>query len=263
VDSTTLKVNIFHGEIAINDDDNLCEGSAYQLRASGGATYHWTTTDGTFSSNEASPIVMPVATTQYNVRVVDANGCIEDDSVVITVIPKIIPDFEFTRGDACFSDPQIEAVNLTDSLNAADALFFDFGDGHQAEGDRVVHVYETPGTYALKLVAVREECVFEKTMNVPFGSVYVPNVITPSATADRNDVFTILYGSKDGERTLTSTEAGLKTSVVIYNRWGTKVFENEDYQQDWRAENVAAGIYYFEVGVQDHPSCKGWMQVIK
>lgn len=263
IDSSLVTIQIFEGSFTVSPDDNVCEGSQYQLHASGGISYDWFTSDGAFTSHVASPLVLPKDTTRYYVSMMNANGCIKDDSVLISVIPKIVPDFEFNRGDACFSDPQIEVIDLTDSLTGTDFTFFDFGDGHQDEGDRVSHVYDEPGNYPLKLVAVRDECVFEKTVNEPFGAVFVPNVITPSATLNKNDAFMILYGAENGERTQTTTEAGFKTSVVIYNRWGRKVFESHEYQHDWHAEDADAGTYYFEVVVEDHPGCKGWLQVIK
>lgn len=46
-------------------------------------------------------------------------------------------------------------------------------------------------------------------------------------------------------------------------RWGKKIFESENYQNNWRAESQPAGVYYFEARFEDDTRCKGWVQVIK
>jgi gliding motility-associated-like protein len=56
---------------------------------------------------------------------------------------------------------------------------------------------------------------------------------------------------------------GFKVSVVVYNRWGKILFETDDYQYDWNGEGLAAGIYYYEVNVQDHATCKSWLHIVR
>jgi len=55
----------------------------------------------------------------------------------------------------------------------------------------------------------------------------------------------------------------LTAQVIIYNRWGGKVYESDDYQDDWDGGNVGAGIYYYDIQVEGEAACKGWVQVIK
>jgi len=37
----------------------------------------------------------------------------------------------------------------------------------------------------------------------------------------------------------------------IYNRWGRKVFENNDYKNDWDGEKFAEGVYFYILTVLD------------
>jgi len=61
------------------------------------------------------------------------------------------------------------------------------------------------------------------------------------------------------------------TSVLIFNRWGKKVFESSDYKNKdgWDAADVDSGTYYYIVTYQDPPGRKapepmtGYVQVIK
>ncbi|MBL0744374.1 PKD domain-containing protein [Chryseolinea lacunae] len=259
-DSTSTKVNVFIAKAKVQDDDALCFNASYTLTASGGAVYAWQSKDGAFTSGDATPTVSPKDTTIYYVTVTEATGCVKKDTVQLNVIPLIAPDFEIDRTAECFNRPVISVRNLTDSLWQNDRIFFDFGDGATSDGEQEQHEYEKDGMYNVKLVAVREFCVTEKVVPTAIFKLLIPNIITPGKADNTNDSFTIQYGDVPG---LTPADYGFKTSVVIYNRWGKKVFGADDYQYDWEGEGLAAGVYYYEVTVSDHATCKSWVQVVK
>jgi len=160
----------------------------------------------------------------------------------------------------CFSTPSVAVKNLTDSLREGDRTFFDFGDGTTADTEEVVHEYEKDGQYTVKVVAVREFCVTEKSVTMPFFTLKVPNVITPDKKDGRNDHFDIQFGQQAG---MTPGNYGFKVSLLVYNRWGTEVYRADDYKYDWAGEGLAAGIYYYEVVVEGHAHCKSWIQIIR
>ena len=259
-DSASIKVDIFLAQGKVQDDDALCLGSAYQLKASGATQYSWTSEDGSFQSDLASPVVSPRDTTKYYITLNEATGCIRRDSIELAVIPLIEPEFEFDRSAECFNRPKITVKNLTDSLRDGDRLFFDFGDGLTSDAGEEEHEFKQDGLYAVKLVGVREFCVTEKIIPMPVFKLLIPNIITPQISDDANDTFTIQLGDQKG---LTPGDYGFKTSVTIYNRWGEKVYESADYQYDWAGDDLAAGIYYYEVSVDDHATCKSWLHLVK
>ncbi|WP_200977694.1 gliding motility-associated C-terminal domain-containing protein [Echinicola sp. 20G] len=83
----------------------------------------------------------------------------------------------------------------------------------------------------------------------------IPNVITPNGDND-NDTFEVLgLGKFESNR------------ITIFNRYGDHVFEKEDYQNDWSAEGLVAGTYYYILLTYDADGTehefKGWIQVIK
>lgn len=63
--------------------------------------------------------------------------------------------------------------------------------------------------------------------------VTVPNVITPNGDG-WNDIFMIDYLNQYDIRKLT-----------IFNRWGTIVYQSDDYQNNWDGGNVADGVYFY------------------
>ena len=151
-------------------------------------------------------------------------------------------------------------VSSTDSLRENDLLFFDFGDGSTTEETEADHSYEHDGVYNVKLVGVREFCVSETVVPVPIFTLLIPNIITPGNEDGTNDKFTIQYGDTPGT---TPADYDFKTAVVIYNRWGEMVYQSEDYQYDWKGEGLAAGMYFYEVTVDQHSTCKSWLQLVK
>ena len=93
-----------------------------------------------------------------------------------------------------------------------------------------------------------------------FGPLYYPNVITPGQLDGNNDKFIIQFGDQSGK---TPLDFGFKTDLKIFDRWGGLIYSSEDYQHDWSGASVSGGVYYFQVKVEDHSACKGWLQVIK
>jgi gliding motility-associated-like protein len=84
---------------------------------------------------------------------------------------------------------------------------------------------------------------------------FIPNTITPNG--DRtNDTFEI-----PGLRRYVSNE------LVIVNRWGDQVFERKNYQNDWGAEGMVSGTYFYILTVTDEAgkqaSFKGFVELLK
>jgi len=115
------------------------------------------------------------------------------------------------------------------------------------------------GSYRLRLYTERPDQAFKSYSNtlefgVPYKEVVVPNVITPNGD-DLNDKVKIKYlylypGS----------------SFSVFNRWGQMVFHSDDYQNDWDADGLEAGNYYYLLKVDDDGTeipYSGTIKVIK
>jgi PKD repeat protein len=68
-------------------DQTICMGTSTGLSASGGLMYNWTPSSGLSNSTIANPMASPTSTTTYTVTGTDANGCVANDMVKITVNP--------------------------------------------------------------------------------------------------------------------------------------------------------------------------------
>lgn len=260
MDSASVRISVFIADIRVQEDDNVCLNNPYTLRASGGASYLWYTQDLSFQSNDQNPTVLPNDTARYIVRVTDVSGCAQQDTVQLNVIPTIMPTFEWDQSAECFDRPSLQVVSTTDSLWHDDRLFFDFGDGTTSELTEVQHDFGKDGVYPVKLVHVRDICVTEKVVSLPVFQLKIPNVITPGKRDAANDQFVIQYGPATG---ITPANFGFRTSLTIYNRWGVSVYHSDDYQYDWDGDGVEGGVYYYEVTVEGHATCKSWLHLVK
>ncbi len=97
-------------------DTDVCIGQGVQLNASGGVTYQWSPANGLSGVNIEDPVASPVVTTTYTVLVTDSNGCMNTDSVVVTVNP--LPVISLTPdSDVCIgSSIQLNASGGTSYL---------------------------------------------------------------------------------------------------------------------------------------------------
>ena len=87
-------------------------------------------------------------------------------------------------------------------------------------------------------------------MIIDFIPSLFPNVITPyPSSPGKNDYFEI---------------QGLppNSSIVIYNRWGEKVFEAANYQNNWDANGLSDGTYYY-ILTMNGKGYKGYVQVLR
>jgi PKD repeat protein len=257
-DSVIKIINYFEGQVEVGDDGEICEGTEFRLTATGGSVYEWYTEDHTFSSSSPSPLVQPDISTRYFVTVTDADGCVKKDTIDVIVVDNADLKWQYRFNVNCVDRPSIFVQNLTPPVD--DVTFrFDFGDGTTSEEIEVEHIYEDDGIYTVKLMAQKKICSSEETVQLPVYKLLIPNVFTPDDSPGYNDKFEIGFGS-DG---IAPSSLGLKLQLTVVDRWGKKVFESQDYKNDWKADNLGGGIYYIHVKVGDFTSCKNWLHIVK
>lgn len=258
VDSAQKLVMVYKNDGFAQEDVTICQYTPYQLNASGGAQYHWVSEDGLFESNLHRPTVNPQDTTRYIVTITDGDGCVKTDTVQINVVPGIDLKMQYEYVTNCFSRPAVRLINTT-IQQPEETYFFDFGDGFTSDLTNVVHSYDADGVYNVKLVGVKEFCVYEQTATVPIFTIKVPNVITPADSPGDNDTFFIQYG----EALQSPGDFGIPVRLKVFNRWGRNVFASDDYQNTWAAKDLDSGIYFYEVKIGTYATCKSWVHVIK
>jgi PKD repeat protein len=257
-DFTTKVIKYFEHNIRVGEDGLICEGSTFQLTATGGSVYTWVTEDNTFVSSDPSPVVRPELTSQYFVTVRDANACVKKDTILVTVLDSVDLKWQHRLNGNCTDYPSVFVQNLTPPEDDV-AFHFDFGDGTTSQETEVEHIYEEDGLYSLKFIAQKQFCSFEEAVQLPVYRMLAPNVFTPDVSPGFNDDFEIRFGPD----LIGPTDAGLKVRLIVIDRWGKTVFESQDYKNDWNGHGLASGIYYYELKVGDYATCKNWLHIMK
>ena len=131
---------------------------------------------------------------------------------------------------------------------------WDFGDGSPVAGPdtttRRVHRYERAGTYRIRLTARYAGCeVITQFAPLEVGAPFLPNIITPNGDP-LNETFRPLF---------TCQPASLK----VFTRWGNLVQQTDTYRNDWSANRLAPGLYYYLLRDTDGRTAKGWVEVRK
>ncbi|GAB2709931.1 hypothetical protein GCM10011495_27590 [Hymenobacter frigidus] len=139
---------------------------------------------------------------------------------------------------------------LTPVLLSPTATYrWDFGDGSPiSELATPTHRYERPGSYRIQLTARYANCeVVTGFAPIEVGEVFVPNIITPNGDAD-NQTFQPRFSCRPA-------------SLEVYSRWGQRVYQTDDYHNNWDAAGLADGIYYYLLRDADDRRVKGWVEV--
>jgi hypothetical protein len=113
-----------------------------------GYSYLWSSNPAGFNDTVSDVIVKPLSTTTYYLSVTNiSTGCVNTDSVVVTVKPAPHALFGFARKEICLKD----TLNLVDSSSNADTYLWQFGDGDTSSSNKPMHRYAKGGSYTLWL----------------------------------------------------------------------------------------------------------------
>ncbi|WP_201986845.1 DUF7948 domain-containing protein [Hymenobacter rubidus] len=139
---------------------------------------------------------------------------------------------------------------LTPVLRAPHATFvWDFGDGSPTDTAAApTHRYLQAGTYYIKLTARYANCeVLTGFAPLNVGEVKIPNIFTPNLDS-LNDTFRPRFSC-------------LRTSLEVYSRWGQRVYQNDDYHNNWDGKGLPDGMYYYVLRDAASRRVKGWVEI--
>jgi len=189
---------------SLGPDQKLCYGQSVVLDAHNvGATYLWNT--------GANTETITAATTGNYIVEIDFFGCVAIDTVNINIRPQINvnlgPDTFICPGDQMVIDA------------GAGYLTYNWIPGGQTTRYLVI---TQPGTYGLT-VTDSNGCVARTSIWIDDfcpSDLYIPNAFTPTGNGI-NDYF------------LAYCENIQEFQMIIYDRWGQKLFESDDITTGW------------------------------
>ena len=219
------------------------------VNASGGVqpyTYLWSNISGSI----ASQTVVPPASTIYTITVSDAcNGNPDptpnkSDSILVTLnIPLPLTVDAGIDKTVCPDDVVNLSVTTTGGAQPFIYSWISTGsDTVSSSGTPNTTVFATSST--LYTITVTDDCGNTQndqvSVNVEQSCLLsIPNIITPDGKgAAINETFFI-----------DNLNRFPVSSLVIYSRWGNKIFEELNYQNNWNGNKYADGTYYYVLTV--------------
>ena len=195
-------------------------------------TYEWTVSDECGNTNIYTQILF--VTNQSDVVGNDGSLCIDDSPVDL---------FAYLSGDYSTDGTwTVTSGNATIDGSVFDPSTVELGAYEFTYTDE-----SACATNAVVVIDVNDDCVV-----LPCGA---EDVIISKAITPNGDQWNQYFEIKGVET------CGFTIEVQIYNRWGAKVFESSNYQNDWSATapsgavgsagKVPTGTYYYIVVLRD------------
>lgn len=192
--------------------------------SSGWHEYIWTITNGSCPSTSDTMQVYIAASAQINQA--DTNFCIETMSLDISATsPEIGQNayWMFTIGSGHFEDATASSTTVSDLTLGL---------------NKIVYVLEHPNC-----ASTSDTITIVASLCEGFDPVF-PTVITPNFDG-KNDLFVINYLEK----------VYPDCKVVIFNRWGSIVYESVGYEEPWdgthNGEPLPMGTYFYKIELND------------
>ncbi len=217
------------GSIPFCPEDSITLSAVPTIPA--GASFLWSNADSTSSTvvNSAGQVIVTVS---YS------NGCNASDTITTTQFSSPVANFSSNPNGTANPGVTVNFTDLSTILSGTIvSWWWYFGDsaGVGSLSQNPSHIYGQDGTYPVMLVVQSNNgCLDTIIINYDIVStVSVPNVFTPNGDLDNEYL----------EFKNLSYYPG--SSLTIFNRWGNKIYESSDYQNNWKGDGQSDGVYYF------------------
>lgn len=243
-------------------DTTICNGESITLSAMSAqsSSFIW-------NDNLPNPsLIQPnLGFNTYYVQVIDSDGCIGYDSVVVNVLENPIANFQFTPHEIIESNTSLNFINLSLGSTFSTWIFNNLDTTSVFSPEYTVVSPSNTGLMVTLIVTNEIGCIDSMTITIPFNEspyVYIPNSFTPNGNEFNNTFFVVSSGS--------ISEIGFE--FLIFDRWGEIIFESHNLYMGWdgtyNGQIVQDGTYTWKLKYRDQNSDKvyegnGHVNVIK
>jgi gliding motility-associated-like protein len=227
IDSIYIKVL---AEPYVDLGPDICSNQPLVLDAQNpGFNYMWNTGDTTQTINVSAAGI-------YSVTVAEEYGynCESISEINVNIIP--VPEINLGPDTTICRHHTIK-IDVTDTYGFLNNYTYQYNWTPFPNTDPyIVLSWLDPAIYPIivQVTGCPADVVYDTMyLTVEPCDLQVPNVFTPNHDGV-NDYFYI-----------PNIEFYPNSTMVIYNRWGRKVFESTNYMGDWDGENNSDGVYYY------------------
>jgi gliding motility-associated-like protein len=208
--------------ISAGADAAVCEGGSIQLNAIGSGSFQWNPANLVNNQAISNPIATPVATSVLTVTLTDQWGCKNSDQVNIEVREQPVASAGPDQTLEYLFETTLNASALGNRQTGEWSIISGTGE-FSNKNDNATHVSKlSPEKNTFKWTITNWVCLMSSdTVNIIVHDLIIPTLITPNKDG-KNEYFTIR-----GVETLGKTE------LVIFNKWGARVYLNTNYDNKW------------------------------
>lgn len=252
-----------------NDNGNTAQVKATASGAFPSSEYHyiWNVHALQIAPNDSSLAIGLKANLNYDIEIIDNYGCYTIDTFKTKSYDNAEITINADPDTAYIERPHISFSfeNLSEDSITITNHFWDFGDDTlTSDLDTPTHTYQEEGNYFVVLTAYNQQGCDTNYLKQVFINpiqLFIPNVFTPNQSDDINNYFVIRAAppSSGGDnsggsfKNFDASNTNAKplnfyyesTDLVVFNRWGNKVFESNNYQNDWDGGNLSDGTYFY------------------
>jgi gliding motility-associated-like protein len=194
-------------------------------------SFHW-------SNNTTNEDLVGVHPGNYQVEVTDANGCKYDTAFAIENLNTF---FVTASGGGTVTLGQTTELHATSTGSALTT--YSWTPTHSLSCAECANTVALPGQFTIYTVVGTDTngCVAQDTVSVDViedHTVFAPNAFSPND--DGNNDYFQLFGNLPGLKNL---------SIMIFDRWGEKIFESDDINFKWdgtyKGEKVQPNVYVY------------------
>ncbi len=206
-----------------------------------GGTYNWSF-NGTANSTLQNPVHLFSQAGTYNVSLnyTDPNGC--QGSVAhnsfITVHPMPVANFYASNYSPSDIEPEVNFINTS---SGAISYVWNIADLDTFTTTNANYTFDNSGIYPITLIATNQfNCTDTITQEIEYTidfTFYVPNSFTPNKNYGLNSTF-------HAECVGINYTQGY--TMLIYDRWGEKLYETTDYYSGWNGTKNNSGGKTFQ-----------------
>lgn len=223
-------------------DQVICPGDCAEIFATGTSSF----TPFAYSWSNGTPAVdstLMCSSGTVTVTFTDSRGCVATN--VISITDDVIPLASFTATPSSpVTTGQLIDFTSTSTISSGSitSTSWSFGDGNTAFGNSVNHSYAIAGNFPVVITVTGSGsgCSNSYTLTYVVDAIIeVPNVFTPNGDG-ANEFLKFKNLELLGNNNLT-----------IFNRWGKKIFEKDNYKNDWNGAEYMEGTYFFVLSVPE------------
>jgi gliding motility-associated-like protein len=234
---------------------SVCPGYTIGVTANGSGTapltYTWTDLANGQQVIGKHNVLAPG---KYTVVMTDVYGCSVTDTVKVGLNAVPNANFSYAPQSVEQGSPVTFTNGSTITTGSITSNSWTFGDTSTAQISNPTHIYNSGGSFSVSLIVKSDKgCLDTLTeiLTIQYN-VIAPNIITPNGDGINEMLaFKNLQYFKNNK-------------LQIFNRWGTRLYQDTDYKNNWSGKDYSDGTYFYILEIPDkHKTLNGFFENVK